>query len=142
MTSNTPTEVLESPNAFPSRKTSVQRLECRPYQLHGFTLIDRHGSIVGLVDWTWTVDSSASIELIGTKLRWLRGSARAVPAFGMKIDFPRRRITVDQERDEILAAPRFPINRPLTPLEKRAAARHYRPQAAPRGLPSLERAAA
>jgi hypothetical protein len=134
-----------------AERTTIETLEqeapppeakLRPYQLHGFRLIDADGSHVGLVDWIWIGDASGAAEFIGTKLLWLRGSARAIPAFAMKIDMPSRTVTVDHKKKQIHRAPRHPIDRELTRVEKRAICRHYRLQSSANRLVSLKRFAA
>ena len=126
----------------PEQEAPPPEIKLRPYQLHGFQLIDADGSHVGLIDWIRTGDASGVAEFIGTKLLWLRGSARAIPAFTMKIDIRNRTVSVDHKKEHIRAAPRLPIDREPTQLEKRGIRRHYRRQSSTGSLVRLKRFAA
>ena len=126
----------------PRREAPSPDISVRLYQLHGFRLIDGDGVEVGLVDWIWADEASGAAEFIGTKLRWLRGSARAIPAFAMKIDLSNRTVTVDHQQNQIHAAPRHRIDRELAPIENRAVARHFRRRSSPQSLTTLKRFAA
>jgi hypothetical protein len=97
------------------------------YQFHSFRVLDADDRPVGIVDWIWSDDAGSAGEFIGVQLRWLRGTARAVPADRVQIDRQSATVRVAYGKDQIRQAPRFAIDRALTVEQKRSIRSHYRP---------------
>jgi hypothetical protein len=95
------------------------------YRLHSFRVLDAHGKKVGIVDWIWTDQESGHGEFLGVGLRWLRGTARAIPALGVEIDRETSTIRVPYTAAQIERARRFKIDRKLAAREKRRICSHY-----------------
>lgn len=102
------------------------RVAPKPYQLHGLRLLDADGRKVGYVDWFWTDDGSIGSGYVGVRLRWLRGTAIAVPALGMHADSTSSTVRVAYKREQIVRAGRFSVTRALGEAEKRSIHAHYR----------------
>jgi hypothetical protein len=96
------------------------------YQFHGFRVLDPDDQPVGIVDWIWSEDGDGRHHFIGVQLRWLRGTARAVPADGVRIDRENSTIRVAYRKEQIKRAPRFAINRVLTAEQGSRVRSHYR----------------
>src|SRR5690242_15091588 len=94
------------------------------YKFHDFHLVDANGRPSGTVDWIWTSEVDGGVFL-GVDLRWLRGVARAVPAYGARIDTQARTIRVLSTREQIATARRFAINRALRAADTQAIGAHY-----------------
>jgi hypothetical protein len=62
-------------HSMPSRTA----LDGRLYQLHGYRVLDTDDQPVGIVDWTWSDETTDGGDVIGIQLRWLRGTARSFP---------------------------------------------------------------
>jgi hypothetical protein len=75
--------------------------------------------------------------VIGVQLRWLRGTARAVPADGVQIDRQSATIRVAYRKDQIKRSPRFAIDRALTAEQKRSIRSHYSPPPAVAPSPAM-----
>lgn len=118
-------------------------LTAQVYRLHSFQVLDRDGRKVGIVDWIWTNQESGHGEFLGVSLRWLRGTARAIPVMGAQIDHDAATIRVAYTADEIKRARRFKIDRELTARDKRRICFHYEVQPTVlRGLRAVESSAA
>ena len=118
-------------------------LTVRVYRLHGFQVLDRDGRKIGIVDWIWTNQDSGHGEFLGVNLRWLRGTARAIPVLGAQIDQDAATIRVNYTVDEIKQARRFKIDRELTARDKRRIRFHYEVQPTVlHGLRAVESSAA
>jgi hypothetical protein len=109
---------------------SPSTLTGKLYQFHGFRVLDADGQSVGIVDWIWSDHAGAPGEFLGVHLRWLRGTARAVPAEGAQLDRRNATIRVAYRKDQIRRAPRFAIDRALNAEQKRSIRSHYRPSPA------------
>lgn len=105
---------------------SRSSLSGKMYRYHGMTVQDINGETVGQVDWIWHDDVTGQGDLIGVGLRWLRGTARAIPAQDVWIDHSDRTIRVAFSKDQIKSARRLSIGRAPTAREKRAVALQYR----------------
>lgn len=105
------------------------------YRLHSFRVLDAAGKQVGIVDWIWTDEESGQGEFLGVRLHWLRGTARAIPCVGARIDHDRATIQVQYTTAQIERARRFKIDRSLAAREKRRICFHYALE--PSTLPSL-----
>jgi hypothetical protein len=113
--------------AYPaSRNHQINGLAGKMYRFHSFRVLDCNGEDVGLVDWIWSNEARDQGEFIGVQLRWLRGTARAVPANDIRIDLPTSTVRVAYTKEQITSAPRFSIDRDLTAFQKWAAHSHYR----------------
>jgi hypothetical protein len=117
----------------PSRTALVGKL----YQFHGFRVLDADDQPVGIVDWIWPDEASGQGDVIGVQLRWLRGTARAVPADGVQIDRQSATIRVAYRKDQIKRSPRFTIDRALTADQKRSIRSHYSPPPAVAPSPAM-----
>jgi len=117
----------------PPRTALVGKL----YQFHGFRVLDPDDQPVGIVDWLWSNEASGQGDVIGVQLRWLRGTARAVPADGVQIDRQTSTIRVAYTKEQIKRAPRFAIDRALTAEQKRSIRSHYRSSLAVAPSPAM-----
>ncbi|GAC1321231.1 MAG: hypothetical protein NVSMB22_06520 [Chloroflexota bacterium] len=118
-------EVQAAARAYSSREQS-NSLAGRLYQFHGYRVVDATGESIGLVDWIWPCEPGDPGEFVGVHLRWLRGTARAIPACDLHVDTRTSTIRVATVKDHIKRAPRYAIDRPLTAGERNSIYRHYR----------------
>jgi hypothetical protein len=95
------------------------------YRFHGMPVVDVNGETVGQIDWIWSDDTSGRGTHLGVQLRWLRGTARAVPAGDLLLDPRTSTIQVAYRKDQIKRAPRFAIDRSLSADHQRAISAHY-----------------
>ena len=124
-----------TPPALPAWVSLTSKL----YRFHSFRVVDVDGEAVGLVDWIWPDHMSGQGEFIGVQLRWLRGTARAVPARDVQIDLESSTVRVMYHKEQIKRALRFSIDREIPMDQKCDIYAHYRPAAA--GVSSLSAAA-
>jgi hypothetical protein len=110
-------------HSMPSRTA----LDGRLYQLHGYHVLDTDDQPVGIVDWTWSDETTDGGDVIGIQLRWLRGTARVVPVGGAQIDRQNSAIRVAYRKERIKQAPRCFIDRALTAEQRRSIRSHYSP---------------
>lgn len=97
----------------------------RLYRYHGLRVLDVDGAAVGQIDWVWSDGESGHGTFIGVKLRWLRGTARAVPVQDVEIDMAARTIRLPYRKEQINRAPHCAINRALTGGQKYSIRAHY-----------------
>ncbi|MDQ2743436.1 MAG: PRC-barrel domain-containing protein [Chloroflexota bacterium] len=111
-------------------------LDTTLYRLHGFRVLDVDGESVGQIDWIWADEVSGHGQFIGVRLRWLRGTALAVPIDGMRIDNHTSTVRVANTRKQIKQAGRCSIDRTLTEVQKCAIHAHYAPAPATVAAPA------
>lgn len=102
-------------------------LDDQLYRFHGWRVLDVDGRSVGLIDWIWADAMSGHGQFVGVRLRWLRGTALAMPIDGMRIDSHTSTVQVAYTRKQIKQARRCSIDRPLAEAEQCDIRVHYAP---------------
>jgi hypothetical protein len=113
----------------PGTPPAWESLTGKLYRFHSFRVVDLDDQAVGLVDWIWSDPTTGQGEFLGVQLRWLRGTARAIPAHDVQIDPESSAVRVAYHREQIKRAPRFSIDREISADQKRDIYAHYRPAA-------------
>lgn len=102
-------------------------LDDQLYRLHGFRVLDVDGKSVGQIDWIWADAVSGRGQFIGVRLRWLWGTALAIPVDGMRIDRHTSTVRVAYTKKKIKQAHRCSIDCALTDGQQRDIRAHYAP---------------
>jgi len=111
------------------------------YWLHGFRVLDADGESVGLIDWIWADEVSGHGQFIGVRLRWLRGTALAMPVDGMRIDHHSSTVRVAYTTKQIKQGRRCSIDRALSEAQQCDIRTHYAPAQATVAGPARSRVA-
>ena len=112
------------------RDLQLNALAGKLYRFHSFRVLDVDGKPVGLVDWIWSDEASGQGEFIGVQLRWLRGTARAVPTRGTQVDTRTSTVRLAYRKDQIKRAARFSIDREITADQKHGIYSYFHPERA------------
>ncbi|HEX6506992.1 MAG TPA: PRC-barrel domain-containing protein [Chloroflexota bacterium] len=113
------------------------------YRYHGMRVFDSEGERVGIVDWIWANEHTGAGDHVGLQLQWLRGKARAVSMEGAVVDRDLQIVALPFTKREIDDAPRFRIDRPLSPEHRIQIAAHFAPPLmTPRSVSLVEQVAA
>lgn len=119
-------EAPDSPSPPPAGGWTLAAQQGKLYRFHGFRVLDVYGERVGFIDWIWADDTGSVGAFLGVQLRWLRGTARAVPASEAQIDPQTSTVRLAWSKEQIKRAPRFSIDRHLTSDQKRSIRFHFR----------------
>jgi len=103
----------------------LKLLELTPEALYDFEVLDAEGQPLGAVNHVWAHDSTDEVQLLGIRSGWLFGKTDVVPARGVRIELPERRLRLPYTAEQVRSAPRYQEETPLTPELQEKFFRHY-----------------